>query len=220
MNSGVDICAGQQAGFYRDRTDSLNPGFVAVRCSEKTLRLYTNMGDTMMPNSEVRDFNNYILKEGLSWATFHPEVVLTGHSGIRTRQMRCLIHHAATGASKYTLKEEVLLISRWRIQSWRMMCPARHKADEAYLPKHPVCELFGPSNSSTGEFRIGGNYYAEDLQSIADEYNTGMQELTSTRGALKLLQAALFFAQMRASLTFGKDTPQIMHLKPEKLPED
>lgn len=200
LASGADLCLGQQPGWQAGRRDNLNPGFMALRGGERTLRLFEGMpeyGDhDGLPRSELYTFNHYLnthpaAEGGPRWAVFHPEVLLTGLRGMEIRALRLRIHHAATGSVPHQTK--ALAVQRVRASQFRLRKFCARMGAGRY-PAHPVCLPggdFPPSRKSKRqEFRVGGSFVQEDLQRVMMEYNGAMAYRRGDSVFTRLLNAA------------------------------
>ena len=175
----VDICGGQQAGWYDERRDFMNPGFLVLRGNERTLRLFSTMleyrQEGMIQLSEVMTFNRYLNTYpahvgGPRWACFHPEVVLTGSQSLGPRPLRVRVFHIATGIGSLGTKDRVARNASDTYLLLRQFCPG--SSTKGRFPAHPVCLLAGDfagymkSGQPIQDHRVGGWFIVQDAQDI------------------------------------------------------
>lgn len=208
LGSSVDLCAGQQPGFDKERRDQLNPGFVALRGNLRTQLLFKSLlryrNLEGIQRSEVFTFNYAIkmhppAKGGPSWAVFHPEVVVTGIQGMEIRILRIRIHHAATGHVPHRVKMKAVQRLRrlqFRLRGYCTLLGAGR------FPAHPVCFLGGEFPRSAGrvteDSRLGRVFDADDLQGAILQH----KGVAARWNGDAPFQALLTEAQVATGLTF------------------
>lgn len=181
LDSDVDLCVGQQPGWDGERHDGLNPGFMALRCGDRTRKMFETMlgygNIDGQSKAELWTFNHALHTHppnmgGPRWAVFHPEVVVTGIKGMEIRILRVRVHHAATGQISHKHKEKA--VQRIRALQFRLrkFCM---RLDAGRFPVHPICIPAGEFPVSVDreqeDFREGKLFNEDDFQQALLEYN-------------------------------------------------